>query len=124
MTHQLDSVSFEWHDLPIARIAITQRGVVIDVLPFNDSADRYDWATLSLTEADSIDFNIQGKLSLKELDTLEITDFEIAESAPGRITDTIGMLYRGTGYWTIHVANAICQVEQHGSAATEFPRHE
>ena len=123
MTHQLHSLPFEWHDLPIARIAIIERGVVIDVLPFNDDADRYDWATLSLVEADSIDFNIQGKLSLKELDSLEITDFDIAESAPGRVTATLGMLYGGTGYWKIHVANAIWRVEQHGSAATEFPRH-
>lgn len=97
--------------------------MVIDVLPFNDEADRYDWATLSLVEADSIDLNIQGKLSLKELDDLEITDFDVAESAPGRVTGTLGILYGGTGYWTIHVANAIWQVEQHGPAAIEFPNY-
>ena len=123
MTHQLHSLSFEWHDLPIARIAIIERGVMIDVLPFNNDADRYDWATLSLVEADSIDFNIQGKLSLKELDDLEIADFDIAESAPGRVTGTLGMLYGGTGYWTIRVENAIWQVEQHGAAAARLPRH-
>jgi hypothetical protein len=62
MLHPLHSLPFEWHDLPVERIAITEKGVVIEVRPFNDAAGRYYRATLSLLEPDSITFDIQGKL--------------------------------------------------------------
>ena len=65
MIHPLYSLPFEWHDLPIERIMITEGGVVVDVRPFNDDANRVEHATLSLLEADSIEFNVQGKLHLR-----------------------------------------------------------
>lgn len=111
MTHPLHRLWFEWHDLPVDRISITENGVTLDVLPFDDDADRYEQATLSLLDADAIEFGIQGKLSLKDLARIEITDFDVGESAPGRITGTLGILYGGTGYWSIQVINALWQLE-------------
>jgi hypothetical protein len=102
---------FEWHDLPLDRIAITERGVTIDVRPFNDDADRYEQATLLLLDADAIDFDVRGKLSLKDLRDREIADFDVKESEPGRITGSLGILFSGTGYWTIRVTNALWQLE-------------
>jgi len=67
MIHPLHRLWFEWHDLPVDRIAITERGVTVDVCPFDDDADRYEQATLSLLDADAIEFDVQGKLSLKDL---------------------------------------------------------
>ena len=111
MTHPLDNLWFEWHDLPVERVTIIERGVTVDVRPFDDDADRYEQATLSLLDADAIEFDVQGKLSPKELRSLEITDFDVVESAPGRVTGSLGILFGGTGYWTIRVTNALWQLE-------------
>src|SRR3546814_12193210 len=83
-----------WHDLPVGRISIVGKGVVIDALPYNDEAGRYDHATLSLFEAEAFAFDIQGETSLSFPDNLEITTFDFAVSAPGRITGTLGILAR------------------------------
>jgi hypothetical protein len=120
-THPLDRLPFEWHDLPVGRISIVRKGVVIDALPYNDEAGRHDHATLSLFDAEAFAFDIQGEASLSVLDNLEITDFDFAVSAPGRITGTLGILSGHQGYWTIRFKNAAWDVEQHGSAAARFP---
>jgi hypothetical protein len=119
--HPLHRLPFEWHDLPVGRISITEKGVILDALPYNDAAARYDHATLSLVSADLISFDIQGGLSLKDIGDLQIMDLDVVESAPGRITGTLGILCGGAGYWTIQVTNARWEVEQHGSAAAQFP---
>ena len=121
MIHPLHHLPFEWHDLPVGRISVIEKGVTIDALPHNDAAARYDHATLSLLDADLISFDIQGALSLKDLGNLQIMDFDVVESAPGRITGTLGILCGDAGYWKIQVTNAVWQVTQHGPAATQFP---
>lgn len=109
--HPLHRLWFEWHDLPVDRISVMKKGVILDVTPFDDDADRYEPATLSLFDAEGIEFGIQGKLSPQDLGRLEITDFDVEESAPERITGKLGILYGGTGYWTIRVTNALWQLE-------------
>jgi hypothetical protein len=109
--HPLHRLWFEWHDLTVDRITITERGVTVHVRPFNDDADSYEQATLSLFDADAIEFDVQGKLSLKDFGSLEITDFDVSESSPGRITGSLGILFGGTGYWTIRITNALWQLE-------------
>jgi hypothetical protein len=121
MEHPLYCLPFEWHDLAVGRIAIVERGVVIDVLPYNDAADRYDHVTLSLLEPDTIAFDIQGELSPKDLGNVSIMSFDIVESSPGRISGTLGILPESAGYWTIRVANALWHIEQHGAAGEQFP---
>jgi hypothetical protein len=123
MLHPLHSLAFEWHDLSIGRVSIIDKGVVIDVLPFNDEADRYDYATLSLLEAEAVAFDFQGELSLEDLDTLEVAHLEIAESAPGRVTGTLRILPGKGGYWAIRVTNALWRVVGNGSAAAQFPSY-
>ena len=111
MIHPLHRLWFEWHDLPVDRITITERGVTVDVRPFNDDADRYEQATLSLLGADAIEFDVGGKLSLKDLGNFEITDFDVEELAPGRITGSLGILCGNAGYWTVRITNALWQLE-------------
>ena len=111
MIHPLHRLWFEWHDLPVDRITIMERGVMLDVRPFNDDADRYEQATLSLLDADAIEFDVRGKLSLKDLGNLEITDFDVEEPTPGRITGSLGMLCGDAGYWTVGITNALWQLE-------------
>jgi len=111
MSHPIHRLWFEWHDLPVDRIAILERGVTVDVRPFNDEANCVEQATLSLLDADAVEFDMQGKLSLKDLANLEITDFDVEESEPGRITGSLGILFGGTGYWTIRVTNALWLLE-------------
>jgi hypothetical protein len=120
-THPLHRLPFEWHDLPVGRISIVGKGVVIDALPYNDEAGRYDHATLSLLEAEAFAFDIQGDVSSGVLDQLEITDLDFSVSSPGRITGLIGLLSGSHLYWTIRFKNALWQVDQHGSAAVHFP---
>lgn len=112
--HPLHRLWFEWHDLVVDRITITERGVAIDVRPFNDDTNGYEKVTLSLLDADAIEFDIQGRLSLEDLVDLDFEDFDVEESAPGRITGLLGILYGGTGYWTIRVTNARWQLEPPG----------
>jgi hypothetical protein len=122
-THPLHRLPFEWHDLPVGRLSIVGKGVVIDALPYNDEAGRYDHATLSLFEAEAFAFDIQGEMAFGVLDQLEITDFDFSVSAPDRITGTLGLLSGSHLYWTIAFKNAAWRVEQHGSAAMQFPDH-
>ena len=119
--HPIHTLPFEWHDLTVERIAITEKGVVVDVLPYNNDAGRYDHATLSLHDADAIEFDVQGKLSLKDLESLEIKDFDIVNSTPGRITGSLGILCGEAGYWTIQVTNAIWHVEQRDPVVDQSP---
>jgi hypothetical protein len=109
--HPLHRLWFEWHDLVVDRITIMERGVTVDVRPFNDDTNRYEHATLSLLDANTIEFDVQGKLSLKDLADLDIKDFDVEESAPGRITGSLGILCGDAGYWTIRVTNALWQLE-------------
>jgi hypothetical protein len=120
-THPLHRLPFEWHDLPVGRLSIVGKGVVIDALPYNDEAGRYDHATLSLLEAEAFAFDFEGEVSSHVLDQLEITDFDFSVSSPGRITGTVGLLSGGNLYWTIRFKNAAWRVDQHGSAAVNFP---
>ena len=82
---------------------------MLDVRPFNDDADRYEQATL--LDADAIEFDVRGKLSLKDLGNLEFTDFDVEEPTPGRITRSLGMLCGDAGYWTVGITNALWQLE-------------
>ena len=111
MIHPLHHLWFEWHDLVVDRIAIIERGVTIGVRPLNDETDRYDDVTLSLLDADAIEFDVQGKLSLEDLADLDFKDLDIEESAPGRITGSLGILCGRAGYWTVRVTNALWQLE-------------
>ena len=123
-THPLHRLPFEWHDLPVGRISVVGKGVVIDALPYNDEAGRYDHATLPLLEAEAFAFDIQGEVSSRVLDQLEITDFDFSVSSPGRITGTLGLLSGSDVYWTIGFTNAAWSVEQHGSAAAQSPDYD
>jgi hypothetical protein len=109
--HPLHRLWFEWHDLPVDSITIMERGVMVDVQPFNDDADGYEHATLLLLDANAIEFDVQGKLSPKDLADLEIKDFDVVESAPGRITGSLGILCGDAGYWTVRITNALWQLE-------------
>jgi len=121
-SHPLHRLPFEWHDLPVGRLSIVGKGVVIEALPYNDEAGRYDHATLSLLEAEAFAFAIQGEVSSSVLDQLEITDLYFSVSAPYRITGTLCLLCGSHHlYWTIGFKNAAWRVEQHGSAAVHFP---
>ncbi len=120
-THPLHRLPFEWHDLCVGRISIIAKGVLIDVIPFNDSANRYDHASLSLLDAESTSFDIKGEFSIDVLDQLEITDFDFAVSASGRITGSLGILSGNHLYWTIGFRNAVWRVDEHGPAAAQFP---
>ncbi len=112
MNHPLRDVQFEWHDLPISRISIVEKGLILNLMPFNESTQHYDLVSLSLLEPESMTFDIQGQLNLKDLDGLEVYDFSFTESAPGRISGELGILPNsGTiGYWKIQFTNSIWQL--------------
>lgn len=118
--HPLHRLAFEWHDLPVARISIVENGVVIDVLPYEEAARLDERATLSLLDAESIEFDFGGPWSLKGSTDFMIMDFDVIETSPGRISGTLGIILNWSkGYWRIHVTDAAWQVTEPASSAPQ-----
>lgn len=118
--HPLHKLAFEWHDLPVERISIVENGVVIDVRPYNDEAERYHQATLSLLNAKSIKLDLSSPMALEPFKGLQIMDLDVVETVPGRVTGMVGiMLGFGDDYWRIYVTDAAWQVTEQASSAPQ-----
>lgn len=102
--HPLNRI--EWHDLPVAQIAITASGITLKVTPFNDVTGVYEEATLTITNAASLKLGVQGEFTPKDLDGMEINRFDFSEPSEGRIDGKLCILLNNAGVWLIEFHNA------------------
>ncbi|MBB3955920.1 hypothetical protein [Novosphingobium sediminicola] len=105
----LDSI--EWHDLPLASLSISECGVALVVMPWIESTYTYARFVLKITDARSINLDVNGTLSLADFTNLEVSKFEYEICSNGRISGTVGILAGGAGYWEISVASATWSFE-------------
>lgn len=90
--------SIEWHDLPVKKLSITERGIEVQVMPFNENTQEYDSSTLLLGCGKTLkfDFDIQGANSIKDLDSLEVHSFDYVEAADSSIAGKLVFFLSGT----------------------------
>jgi len=103
--------SIEWHDLPVATLAITECGIELVVTPWIESAGEYARYTLRITDPENLQLNVNAALSAKDLGALEISEFDYTACQNERLSGTIGILPGGAGYWTISFVNAVWSFE-------------
>ena len=105
----LDSI--EWHDLPLASLSLSDRGVALVVTPWLEATDTYARYSLQIADAESIKLDVTGALSPIDFTNLELSKFEYTVGLNDRITGTIGILPGEAGYWAISFANATWSFE-------------
>lgn len=103
--------SIEWHDLPVATLSITERGIELVVTPWNKSTDYYDRYALQITDPEKLQLNVDGALSTKDFGDLEVSKFGYTFSPAERMSGTIGILAGNAGYWTISFVSAVWSFE-------------
>jgi hypothetical protein len=106
---QLDSI--EWHDLPVASLSVTDRGIELVVTPWIEATDDYSRYALHISGADRVELNLEGALSARDFENLEISGLDYALSPTGRISGSIGILPGAAGHWTIAFENAAWTLE-------------
>lgn len=112
---------FEWHDLPVKSLTLSERGVSLVVAPFDDVSDSYDFYHLKIEDAASFLFDITGDLSPMDLISLEIFTFDYETLADGRLDGSIGILPGNAGYWSFTFRNAawsIAKLDRDGDGKT------
>ena len=109
----LDALSkFEWHDLPVLRMSISESGINLVVAPYNEAAAKYDRFQLTLRDASSVRLDVQGNLSPRDWSDLEVSRFDYHSGDDGRLSGTLGVLPGSAGFWTIAFDNAQWELEQ------------
>ena len=58
--------SIEWHDLPVATLSITERGIELVVTPWMESAGAYARYALRITDPENLQLNVNGAFSAKD----------------------------------------------------------
>ena len=106
----LDSI--EWHDLPVTSLSITESGISLVVTPYVEVSGSYVSRTLRITDADTLQLDIAGSLTPKDLDALEISSLNYTLSSLGRISGTIGFLPGHAGFWAVSFANAAWSLDE------------
>jgi hypothetical protein len=103
--------SIEWHDLPVATLSVTERGIELVVTPWIESAGAYARYALRITDPENLELTVNGGLSAEDFGDLEVSKFAYTFSPTERMSGTIGILPGGAGYWTISFVNAIWSLE-------------
>ena len=98
-THPLNSL--DWHDLPVESITITETGLSLCVTPYNEATGDYDSRILRISDVESLQLKVTGKLSAKDLRAVEVATFQYALEPAGRLSGTIELLPGDAGYWEI-----------------------
>ena len=99
--------SIEWHDLPVATLSITERGIELVVTPWMESAGAYARYALRITDPENLQLNVNGAFSAKDFGGLEVSKFGYTFSPTELMSGTIGILPGDAGYWTISFVNAL-----------------
>jgi hypothetical protein len=100
----LDAI--EWHDLPVTSLSVTESGFSLVFTPYEEDAGSYVSRTFSIADAETIQLDITGTLTPKDLSDLEISSLSYDLDESGRISGKIGLLPGHAGFWSISFANA------------------
>ncbi len=103
--------SIEWHDLPVAKLAITERGIELVVTPWIECDGAYARYTLRIDKPESLQLNLNGALSAEDFGDLEISKFDYSGSQTERLSGEIGIFPGEAGFWTISFVNATWSFE-------------
>lgn len=103
--------AFEWHDLSVIKVSLTERGLELVVAPYDQEADREVFRCLRIVEADALSLDITGELSPRDMRSLEVSSFDYAIAPSGRMTGTLGLLPGSAGFWKIAFMNARWSLE-------------
>lgn len=103
--------AFEWHDLSVTSIAVTERGFELSVAPWVEELACERLCCLRVSDAEVLSLDLGGALSLRELRALEVSSFVYTLAPTGRLTGTLRILPGGAGLWTISFADARWSLE-------------
>ena len=96
---------FEWHDLPVLRLCFSESGIDLVVTPYNAAVAAYDRYRLTIRGASSVQVNLQGDLSPRDLLDMEVSRFDYS-THDDRLSGTLGILPGSAGLCTISFENA------------------
>jgi hypothetical protein len=105
----------EWHDLPIAELAIGESGLRLHITPYNDADAKYDVFDLYLHDFSEMEFDIIGAVSARDVTGLEINSFKFDEQA-GRISGRL-VLLSGQRCWVVKFRDSRWRIEKPPKAA-------
>ena len=104
---------FEWHDLPLSALTITESGVELIVTPYSEDSADYERYRLVLGNASVVRFDVQGSLRSKGFQELAVSYFRFDDVGDSRLSGELGILpSSGVGFWTVVFENARWQFSQ------------
>lgn len=98
--------SIEWHDLPLVEICISETGLSLTVIPYDEDTASYGRYVLRITDTESMSLKVIGSPSAKDLGSMEVSTFTYSIDVSGRITGSLGVLPGHAGFWKISFVNA------------------
>ena len=103
--------TINWHDLPISSLSIQPAGgcfdasLIISVTPFDEEKDEYINARLTLSNFHSLNLDIVGTSSAKDIACMEVATFDYLQEN-SLLSGEIGILPGDGGYWKIKFTKA------------------
>lgn len=114
--------AFEWHDLPVEELTISNDGAALVVTPYSEALQRYRRLRLSLSSPKELQVTITGSLAVTDLSTVEISSFAILEEDDDRLSGRLAVLPGAAGMWEIAFKGAAWQLVDLDGRATGAKR--
>lgn len=109
-----DLMQFQWHNLPIERISISEAHIEIVVTPYSEELRDYERFSLQISDSDSVTLDLQGTLSPADLEGLEVTSVNSTVDDARRLSGKLSCFPGTAGLWRIQFSNAKWILEKLG----------
>ncbi|WP_440711279.1 hypothetical protein [Herbiconiux sp. YIM B11900] len=120
MTASNELSSIWWHDIPISALRLSGPSVEIDVLAYDEDLQTARPLSLTVTEAEAIEFFLPHPVTGAALEHLEVTSFDYVIRRSG--TDgVIGIIPGNSGaLWRIEFRRAVVRLTPRVDQASEI----
>ena len=105
---ELDSI--EWRGLAVRSINVRGNGMSLELDSVPNSLGGFSTAILDLSDADSMDLQVNGFVSPADLDELHIHWLAYTPTGSGQISGSLGLMPGRAGFWQVAFNNAHWQL--------------
>jgi hypothetical protein len=105
---ELDSI--EWRGLVVRSVNVRGNGLSLELDSVPNELGGFSTAVLDLSGAESMDLQVNGLLSLSDLDELHIHWLAYIPSGSDQISGSLGLMPGRAGFWQVDFNNASWQL--------------
>ncbi|MFT5431747.1 MAG: hypothetical protein ACI9OJ_002445 [Myxococcota bacterium] len=101
----------EWHDLPVSSMCFREDSFEIVVTSYDEQLEDYTSATLRLWAYESIEVDVQGRLSRPDQANIGVHRFDYELDEEGLLSGELGLLPGVAGFWRVAFTKAAWTLE-------------